>query len=185
MSLDVDGPDDRVVEGAQHTQPLAPAAGAAGGEDTPGPRRATPARPFERALPAPVSRAVNELAFGADLAALRLHLSEWAYAERLEEEATAELVLAVNELATNSVRYGGGSGTMLTWREGATLMCEIRDAGHIEDALIGRTAPAVEQHSGRGLWLVNRLCDLVQIRSSPSGTAIRVQKRCPASGHSG
>jgi hypothetical protein len=34
--------------------------------------------------------------------------------------------------------------------------------------------PDPDPESGRGLWLVNQLCDLVQIRSGPSGTTIRV-----------
>ena len=35
-------------------------------------------------------------------------------------------------------------------------------------------APPIEQYGGRGLWIVNQLCDLVQIRSAPSGTVVRV-----------
>jgi len=85
-------------------------------------------------------------------------------------------VLAVNELATNSIRYGGGRGEMLLWREGQTLLCEIRDEGHITDPLVGRSRPAPEANNGRGLWLANQLCDLVQIRSSPAGSRVRVHK---------
>ena len=36
----------------------------------------------------------------------------------------------------------------------------------------------------RGLWLVNNLCDLAQIRSSPrTGTAVRVHMRTPSFGN--
>jgi anti-sigma regulatory factor (Ser/Thr protein kinase) len=44
-------------------------------------------------------------------------------------------------------------------------------------------APPIEQYGGRGLWIVNQLCDLVQIRSAPSGTVVRVHthaRRPPA-----
>ena len=85
-------------------------------------------------------------------------------------------MLAVNELATNSVRYGGGRGEMLLWREGRMLLCEIRDEGHITDPLVGRSRPTPEANNGRGLWLANQLCDLVQIRSSPQGSSVRVHK---------
>jgi anti-sigma regulatory factor (Ser/Thr protein kinase) len=103
-------------------------------------------------------------------------LTTWAGEQRLPAQPTEELVLAVNELATNSIRYGGGRGKLLLWRETDTLVCEIQDAGHIEDPLIGRSRPAHNQHTGRGLWLVHQLCDLVQIHSSPAGTAVRVHK---------
>lgn len=172
---DVDGLDDQVIEAAQHSHPFVSEVGAERAIADPG--RASEPRPFEGALPAPLSAEVHELQFTAEqLATLRHFLSQWSAQQLLSSEATEELVLAVNELATNSVRYGGGSGTMLAWRERDVLMCEIRDSGYIEDPLIGRSRPAPEQHTGRGLWLVNQLCDLVQIRSSPSGTAIRVHK---------
>jgi anti-sigma regulatory factor (Ser/Thr protein kinase) len=120
---------------------------------------------------------VRELHFAtAQLGRLRHTLTAWAREQRLAAAPTEELVLAVNELATNSIRYGGGEGKLLLWRETDTLVCEIRDAGHIDDPLIGRSRPAPNQHTGRGLWLVHQLCDLVQIHSSPAGTAVRVHK---------
>lgn len=111
------------------------------------------------------------------LAELRQVVSAWATAQALETERVEELVLAVNELATNSVRHGGGKGTLLLWREDDTLLCEVRDRGKIQDPLLGRTRPRPEAQSGRGLWLVNQLCDLVQIRSADTGSVVRVHKR--------
>jgi hypothetical protein len=37
--------------------------------------------------------------------------------------------------------------------------------------------PADGQPYGRGLWIANQLCDLVQIRSSAAGTVVRMQMR--------
>lgn len=34
--------------------------------------------------------------------------------------------------------------------------------------------PTAEEIGGRGLWLVNHLCGLVQIRSSAGGTVVRL-----------
>jgi anti-sigma regulatory factor (Ser/Thr protein kinase) len=95
----------------------------------------------------------------------------------LGEEAREGLVLAINELVTNSVQHGGGGGMLAVWSEPDALVCEVSDRGHISDPLAGRLAPPLEQHGGRGLWLVNHLCDLVQIRSSPAGTVVRVHMR--------
>jgi anti-sigma regulatory factor (Ser/Thr protein kinase) len=39
--------------------------------------------------------------------------------------------------------------------------------------------PDGEQEGGRGLWLINQLCDLVQLRSSPEGTSVRMSMRLP------
>ncbi len=174
---DVDGLDDQVIEAAQHSHPFVAEDGGGRGDETLTNSTESPT-PFEGTLPPPQPR-VLELSFsGEDLASLRHRLADWSAQELLGKDATQELILAVNELATNSVRYGGGHGRLLLWREQDILMCEVQDAGHIQDPLIGRSCPSPDQDSGRGLWLVHELCDLVQIRSSPQGTAIRVHKRC-------
>ena len=108
---------------------------------------------------------------------MRQFVSQWASTERLDSVRTDDLVLAVNELATNSIRYGGGRGDLYVWREGDTLLCEVRDAGHLRDIDPERELARPEQSSGRGLWLVEHLCELVEIRSSQAGTAIRVHKQ--------
>jgi len=131
--------------------------------------------PFEGALP-PAPREASEIAFEREhLRMLRSSLAVWAAGELLCAERVEQLVLAVSELASNSVRYGGGRGTLRMWSEGERLLCEVFDGGHIEQPLAGRIRPTTDQHTGRGLWLVNHLCDLVQIRTGPSGNVVRVQ----------
>jgi anti-sigma regulatory factor (Ser/Thr protein kinase) len=78
-------------------------------------------------------------------------------------------------VATNSIRHGGGEGKLRLWDEDDSLVLSVRDAGRIEDSLVGRERPPSEQASGRGLWLVNQLCDLVQIRSGKDGTEVRLR----------
>jgi anti-sigma regulatory factor (Ser/Thr protein kinase) len=85
-----------------------------------------------------------------------------------------DLVLIVNEVATNSVRHGGGSGVLRVWEESSWLICEVSDAGRIEDPLVGREKPWAGSGSGFGLWLANQLCDLVQIRTFASGSVVRL-----------
>ncbi len=82
----------------------------------------------------------------------------------------------MDELASNSIRHGGGVGLLRCWREADTLLCEVHDAGQIEAPLVGRSRPTPEARCGRGVWLVNQLCDLVQIRSAAAGTVVRVHK---------
>jgi anti-sigma regulatory factor (Ser/Thr protein kinase) len=72
-------------------------------------------------------------------------------------------VLAVNELAMNSVRHGGGRGTLRVWQEQDVLSCEVSDSGRLDDPLAGRQRPSNAQIGGYGLWLANQVCDVVQL----------------------
>ena len=74
---------------------------------------------------------------------------------------------------TNSLRHGGGSGILRGWREDEDVVCEVADAGVISDPLVGRLRPPFDRSEGRGLWIANHFCDLLQIRSSSIGTRIR------------
>jgi anti-sigma regulatory factor (Ser/Thr protein kinase) len=101
------------------------------------------------------------------------------HAERigLASRRAADLVLAVSEVAANSVLHGGGRGILRVWSEAGALVCEIRDRGEIDDALVGRRRPDHQQLGGRGLWLAHQLCDLVQIRSGHGSTVVRLHVR--------
>jgi anti-sigma regulatory factor (Ser/Thr protein kinase) len=83
-------------------------------------------------------------------------------------------VTAASELAANSVMHGGGSGTLRLWHEDGSLLAEVEDGGRIEEPLVGFLRPGLEQEGGRGLWLANQLCELVQIRSGDGGTVVRL-----------
>lgn len=108
------------------------------------------------------------------LAQVRRRVEAAAALVGLPADGAADLVLATSELAANSVAHGGGTGTFRVWRDGGRLVVEVEDRGLIEDPLAGRVRPAQTQLAGRGLWLANQLCDLVQIRSGLHGTAVRL-----------
>jgi len=93
----------------------------------------------------------------------------------LSHQDTTDLVVAASELAANSIVHGGGTGTLHAWREDGRLLVEVEDRGSIEEPLVGRVRPLPTQVGGRGLWLANQFCDLVQIRSGSTGTAVRLQ----------
>jgi hypothetical protein len=40
--------------------------------------------------------------------------------------------------------------------------------------LAGRVRPRGAEPDPRGLWLANQMCDLVQIRSTPKGSTVRI-----------
>jgi anti-sigma regulatory factor (Ser/Thr protein kinase) len=139
--------------------------------------------PFDAPLPEPGTD-VRHLAFDAnDLVSVRNLVSRHARAARLAPARADELVTAVNEVATNSVRHGGGSGSLRLWQERSSLICEIRDRGRFDRPLADRERPSRDIAAPRGLWLANQLCDLVQIRSQPEGTVVRLHKRRHPANH--
>jgi anti-sigma regulatory factor (Ser/Thr protein kinase) len=132
------------------------------------------AAPFGKPLPEPPSPP-PELAFDIDsLRAVRLMVSRHAAGIGMSDDRACDLMLAVDELATNSVRHGGGRGVLRVWHDGRALVCEVRDRGRIDEPLVGRRCPSTDQAGGFGVWLVNQLCDLVQMRSLPGGNVARV-----------
>jgi anti-sigma regulatory factor (Ser/Thr protein kinase) len=112
--------------------------------------------------------------YGDELVATRRYVREQGSARQLSGERLEDLVLAAHEIVTNSVRHGGGQCRVGLWSDDDSVVCEIRDDGAITDPLLGRLAPPPGALRGRGLWLANQLCDLVQIRSGSHGTMVRL-----------
>jgi anti-sigma regulatory factor (Ser/Thr protein kinase) len=114
-----------------------------------------------------------------DLSELRELMREHGNRAGLDPGRRDDLVLAGDELATNSIRHAGGHGTMRLWRDAGQVVCEVSDEGRLEDPMVGRVRPAPDQPGGRGLWLANQLCDLVQIRSGEEGNVVRLSMKLP------
>ncbi|EWC62494.1 putative regulator of sigma factor [Actinokineospora spheciospongiae] len=111
-----------------------------------------------------------------DLPELRDLVTVRSSAFGLSRDRALDLTLATNEIVTNSIVHGGDRGTLRTWHDERTFTCEVTDSGHITNPLVGRVSPIPAVQGGRGVWLANRLCDLVSIRSAPgTGTVVRLQ----------
>ncbi|NKE63240.1 sensor histidine kinase [Lentzea sp. PSKA42] len=119
--------------------------------------------------------AASTLAGAGAMAAVRAFAREQAVKYGLARDRVDDFALAVNELATNSVRHGGGESTVRVWAESESIVCQVNDNGHITDVLAGRTPVHANDPGGRGLLLVNRLADLVRTQTTSSGTAIQVR----------
>jgi anti-sigma regulatory factor (Ser/Thr protein kinase) len=133
------------------------------------------AGPFDAPLSAPPPR-VPVVSFNSPEALhdVREVVMKHAVAAGLGPTRAQALVLAANEIASNSLRHGGGAGTLAVWPTASGAACEIRDQGTIADPLVGRRLPPAGRTHGRGVWIANRLCDLVQIRSNAQGTTVRL-----------
>jgi anti-sigma regulatory factor (Ser/Thr protein kinase) len=133
--------------------------------------------PFDAPLPPPRSP-VEVMAYDRrSLDDLRTVVADRGAAARLEVSRAADLVLAVNEAAANSVRHGGGNGVLRMWEEDDALICEVRDRGLVVDPLVGRRKPAPHRSGGWGVYIAHQLCDLVQLRSDRWGTVVRLYVR--------
>ncbi len=122
--------------------------------------------------PPPGAEAV-EFDLGA-LGEMRAMIAHQAAIAGLSEERTGDLVLAVNEVATNTIRHAGTAARLRLWSENDDLICQLEDTGYIADPLAGRRVPTPDSVGGIGLWMVNQLCDLVEVRTGPGGTTIRL-----------
>ncbi len=163
-----------VIDEAYRTHPFV-----ARGEDRQACRTFRPvdlAGPFARPLPPRPPDAACLYFESGVLHYLRIFVTQHAIRAGLPRPAADAMMMAVNEIATNTIRHGGGQGELRVWSEGSSLVCEVSDQGHIISPLAGRLPPTLDSSSPGGLWLANQLCDLVQISSSAGGTVVRLRQ---------
>ncbi|WP_296368366.1 ATP-binding protein [Pseudonocardia sp.] len=114
------------------------------------------------------------------LAVIRHELAGWLAPLRLTDNETADVVLAVDEAASNAVSHAYGpdrSGVveLTLWTEGGTLSIEVVDHGHWR-------APDPEPHparGGRGIALMNVMSESVLIRYDDRGSRVLLRHRIP------
>jgi anti-sigma regulatory factor (Ser/Thr protein kinase) len=132
-------------------------------------------RPFDDPLlePDPSHEGIDLTSPG--LSAMRHLVMTKAAQFGLTPTRVEDLVLAVNEVATNSLRHGKGVARLRLWTTADAFVCEVSDQGGIDMPLAGRQRPSPGEDSGYGLWMANELCDLVQMRSFETGAVVRLR----------
>ncbi|MGD0554910.1 MAG: ATP-binding protein [Streptosporangiaceae bacterium] len=113
-------------------------------------------------------------AYITNLSEVRALAEKRARMAGLPEGRVVDFVIAVGEVAANTVRHARSGGSMEIWQDGDEIVCEIRDAGVIADPLAGRLPPPPGATGGHGLWLVYQVCDRVDLHSDENGTVIRL-----------
>ena len=116
----------------------------------------------------PITTTFSSDNVGRLVAYLRLEL----YVAGLTAVKASQLAEASHRLALSSLHRGATDGTIRIWNAPDALICDVSDETVVDDLLHGRRTPFGEDHDG--LWLANQLCDLVQLRSTPNGTTVRV-----------
>ena len=117
---------------------------------------------------------------------LRAEVRVRAIRAGLPEERAEDVVLAVHELAANSVRHAAGAGRLRVWNLARALHCQVDDgdglgaveavSGHAASrSTLGRmlmnSLPCVPGH---GLWVVQQVADQVWSLSGSCGTTVMI-----------
>jgi len=172
---DVSGLAGSVVGGAQCTHPVIVRNGRTQSANRYGGRGVVPAE-CEGPLPAPPMDA-EVLGYETSLREIRRLVTSHGAGLGLDEDRLTNLVIAAGEITANTLRHTPAGGTFWIWHTSGEIICQVRDQGWISDPLAGRQRRSPEE-AGHGLWVVNQLCDLVEIRTSPAaGTVIRLHMR--------
>jgi anti-sigma regulatory factor (Ser/Thr protein kinase) len=115
--------------------------------------------------------------YSSDLRRVRAMVTAAGERAGLTAARATDLMIAVSEVAANTLRHTAAGGVALAWRADGEILCQVTDSGHIADPLAGLRRPPAGEPGGQGLWLVNQVCDLVEVRSTAGGTSVRMHMR--------
>ena len=143
------------------------------------PRQPVPRPDGDGSLPSPDSDDPLSYTYTTDLAAIRAVVHRYAIEAGLTEARAIDLTLAVSEVAANTVKHARSPGSLKIWYDATEIVCQIHDEGVITDPLAGHRQPSLDALGGHGLWIVNQVCDQVEMQSDETGTTIRLHMTLP------
>lgn len=168
-----------ITDGAHRTHPVLIVGGALRhNPDHLCPRAVLAARP----APAPTLLGAPHLqrGFGAwQLNEVRADVEAALVGSGYGQVRAEDVVLAVNEVATNAVEYGSADAKLFLWLAPDGAVCEVHDRGRLRDPLPGLTAPHTSDPRGRGVWIARQICESLHVWSDPSGTHVRMHAGRP------
>ncbi|RSN57699.1 sensor histidine kinase [Actinomadura sp. WAC 06369] len=141
-------------------------------------------------LPPPPAHADELKIDRPDLYWLRAYVAEYARRTPLPDEDLQRLLVAVTEVVTNAERHGAPPLMLRMWTDAAedargdpAFVCEVSDGGRWSAGAGFGLVPPRRSEAGAcgrfGLWAVRLLCSLVQIRTGPAGTVVRLRLTLP------
>lgn len=163
-----------VLDDAVHTHPLVRQDGEVRTVDIVDP--VTFWRDRGRLVPPPLTALTLRLDLRG-LSTMRRLVADHALVAGIEPDRVDDLLVAVSELVNNAVRHGAGHPELRLWTEPTAIVVEVHNDGVLADPLAGRRRPEEVEGRGWGLWLVNQLCDLVQLDAGDGVTSVRVRFR--------
>ncbi|MDF2711443.1 MAG: ATP-binding protein [Nonomuraea muscovyensis] len=115
----------------------------------------------------PLGTPVKTLRFRLpDLPQVRQFVEEGARGAGMPEEAIADFVIAVNEVATNAVTHGTTDGQVRLWPDGGEIVVEVHDNG------IWKPGPMPGSVGGMGLWVARMLALDLSLRVGDHGSTV-------------
>lgn len=143
-------------------------------------------RPSARPEPDLVLRVAADLASGP---AIQIALSRALRGHGWEDELHPRILLVVGEAVANAIEHGSSADSSLM--VAITLTPERADVQVCDEGRVGASmplgppdCPPTRQAHGRGRLVMERLADLVQVRSDGHGTRVLLQFIRPARGGS-
>jgi anti-sigma regulatory factor (Ser/Thr protein kinase) len=133
-------------------------------------------------LPEESGDQVDEMDFTVDhLPGVRRFVAAHARECGLDEDAVGDLVIAVNEVATNGVRHGSPLAQLRMWTTDGRVFAEVRDQGTwTPSTSTGSRPPPAGAEGGMGLWVTRQICSAVHITTGEHGTIVRLEMPLPA-----
>ena len=132
--------------------------------------RDTPLTPYPTA-------GVEWIPIHPDLAPIRQFVADHAPRFGVAADRIDDYILAVNEIATNVLRHGGGKGEARMWATDRRVVCEIIDTGTATGNFLGFLRADPHSERGHGLWIARQICDLLEMRTGSAGTTVRLHMR--------
>lgn len=118
-----------------------------------------------------------------DLGQLRSAVAEHASAIGLAEEDMTGLLVAVTELAANTIQHSErGYGCLRVWIDDHAVVCEINDAGPFRPGLLDRPMPTDLHGRGFGLPLTQLLVERLECTATNIGTAWKLRTKTGSAG---
>jgi anti-sigma regulatory factor (Ser/Thr protein kinase) len=109
-----------------------------------------------------------------DLAALRRFLEKQTALAGTTADQSARIKFAVNELVTNTLRHTCLGGVLRVWSDEERVTCEVTDHGRLQRPALGPLAAPDDPTGGRGMHIVQELCDEVSIEAGPGQVTARL-----------
>jgi serine/threonine-protein kinase RsbW len=107
------------------------------------------------------------------LVTVRQEVKTYAQSAGLADIRLYKFVVAVNEIMTNAVHHGGGSGQLRLWHDDQRMHCEVTDHGTgMARNLDADYRPKPGTIGGWGLWLAHEICERLTIDSDHTGTTV-------------
>ena len=137
-------------------------------------QRSPPAAPVDLELLVHLDSADN-------LGELRRRLRSWGASCGMADQDTDDIVIAVDEIATNALEHGKPPACVRGWTTSDALFVQVDDQGRAYiPATTGYQRPSTDARRGRGVWIARHLADVMTTYTGPTGTTVAMRFVRPA-----